>query len=182
MTPKGVILGVGNVLQRDDGVGVKVLKTLEAAYRFPENVELVDGGTVGMGLASLLVDLDWLIVVDAVDMEGTPGEIKLLSGEEFRLASATLKLSPHQVGFLDLIMALELESRAPKEIVLLGVIPEIIDDIPGLSPKVEAAVGDVVERILTLIQKHQITPRVITPPQAPDYWWETRHVDSPPHQ
>jgi hydrogenase maturation protease len=80
---KCVILGVGNILHADDGIGIKILKYLDSLYTFPEEVELVDGGTVGAQLDTSIVNRDWIIILDALDVKGNPGEVKVLAGEDF---------------------------------------------------------------------------------------------------
>ncbi|NQU65367.1 MAG: hydrogenase maturation protease [SAR324 cluster bacterium] len=172
MTGNTALLGVGNVLQQDDAVGIKVIKYLEAKYEFPKNVQLIDGGTVGLGLGSLLYKLDWLVIVDAVDLEGDPGEIHILSGERFKTVSTSLQLSPHQINFLDLTMAMGLEGTAPKSMTVVGIIPESTDDGVKLTPSVEAAFAVAAEKVVSLFQERGIHPLPKEPAEAPDYWWE----------
>jgi hydrogenase maturation protease len=171
MTARGAILGVGNILQRDDGIGIKTLKYLESRYQFPSVVELVDGGTTGAGLDRSIVDKEWLIVIDALDVPGTPGEVKYLAGEEFINRPATTKMSPHQVGFLDLLQVMKLEGTGPDELHFIGVIPESVSDGLEISSSVERSMGELIQRLLNLLKEKEIVPIKREPALKPDYWW-----------
>ncbi|MBT4525852.1 MAG: HyaD/HybD family hydrogenase maturation endopeptidase [Deltaproteobacteria bacterium] len=171
MGTKGGILGVGNVLQQDDGIGVTVLKYLEANYIFPENVELIDGGTTGAGLDTSIVDKEWLIVIDALAVSGDPGEVKLLREEEFINKPSSIRMTPHQVGFLDLIQILRIDDSGPKDVDLIGIIPKDLDFLPTLSPEVKASMDKVVAVLLKWLKDKGIVPVKQTAPKPPDYWW-----------
>lgn len=169
---KAVILGVGNVIQQDDGVGTKVIAFLEARYDFQEGVEIVDGGTVGLGLGHILANQDLLVVIDAVLMSGDPGTIHTLSGDQFKQVSASLKMSPHQVNFLDLISALEMEGTAPTIMKIVGVVPESTDTGTDLTPKVEESLPETVEKVLELLTEQGVEFSKKETPNKEDYWWE----------
>jgi len=171
MGKKGGILGVGNVLQQDDGIGIKVLKYLEANYIFPENVELIDGGTTGAGLDTSIYDKDWLIVLDALAISGDPGEVKLLREEAFINKPSSIRMTPHQVGFLDLIQILRIDDTGPKHVDLIGIIPKYLDFLPVLSPEVEASMDKVVAILFEWLKQKNIVPEKQNSPKSPDYWW-----------
>lgn len=171
MRINGAILGIGNVLQRDDGIGIKILAYLDAHYRFPENVELIDGGTCGATLNTAIVDKQWLIIIDALNVPGEPGEIRVLASESFINRPPQTKMSPHQVGFLDLIQLMRMEGTGPEELELIGIIPEILDNGADISPPVDATVKPVAQQVLELLEKRGIIPEERDPPLKPDYWW-----------
>lgn len=164
-------MGIGNILQSDDGIGIKILKYLESQYEFPENVELVDGGTAGAALDRSIVNKDWVIIIDALGVQGEPGEVRVLAGEDFINRPATLKMSPHQVSFLDLIQMMKLEGTEPKKLDLVGVIPETTHDGIEITSTVNAAIAGAVESLLRLLKENQIKPQKRDPPLKPDYWW-----------
>ncbi|MBU2511590.1 HyaD/HybD family hydrogenase maturation endopeptidase [bacterium] len=168
---KGVILGVGNILHSDDGIGIKILKYLESQFQFPEEIELVDGGTVGAQLDRTIVNKDWIIIIDALDVKGPVGEVRVLCGEDFINRPGIIKMSPHQVGFLDLIQLMKMEGTEPKQIDLIGVIPANTNDGFEMAPEVDAAVNTVVEKLLVLLKQKGLVPEKRTPPLEPDYWW-----------
>jgi hydrogenase maturation protease len=171
MSNKGVIIGIGNVLHRDDGIGVKLLKYIDSQYRFPDNVELVDGGTCGATLNTTVFGQDWVIVLDALNVPGTPGDVRVLAGASFINRPAQIKMSPHQVGFLDLIQLMRMEGTGPASVDLIGVVPADLSDGMSISPEVEAAIAPAVDRLLELLAGKGITPVLRTPPLSPDYWW-----------
>lgn len=168
---KGVIVGVGNVLQRDDGIGVKVLKYLEAAYRFPENVDLIDGGTTGAGLQSSVMGKDWLIIIDALAVSGNPGDVHLIPGGDVMGRPSDLKLSPHQVSFFDLIQFMELNGSGPEEFCIIGIVPENTDVGTEISPSVEGSIKRVADCLLGWLKEKGIAPEPVSGPVEPDYWW-----------
>ncbi len=167
----GLILGVGNILHSDDGIGIKILKYLESQYQFPEDVDLVDGGTVGAQLDTTIVNKEWIIIIDALDVKGSVGEVKVLSGEDFINRPSNTKMSPHQVGFLDLIQLMKMEGTEPKKIDLVGVIPSNTNDGFEITPEVESAMDLAVEKLLELAKENGVTPQKRDPALKPDYWW-----------
>lgn len=168
---QGVILGVGNILHADDGIGIKMVKYLDALYEFPEGVEIVDGGTVGAQLDTTIVNKDWVIIIDALDVKGDPGEVRVLSGETFINRPSSTKMSPHQVGFLDLIQLMKMEGTEPRQIDLVGIIPANTNDGFEMTPAVENAMDEAVSKLLELLEQRDIVPRKREPAREPDYWW-----------
>ncbi len=171
MIEKGAVLGIGNVLQRDDGIGIKVLNFIDSQYCFPENVELVDGGTCGATLNSSIIGRKWLILLDALDVQGDPGEIRTLSGKDFINRPAQIKMSPHQVGFLDLIQMMRLEGTGPEDLDLIGVIPKDTSNGITISAEVEQAMDGIIVRLFALLAEKGIVPVKREPALKPDYWW-----------
>ena len=132
-----LVLGIGNTVMSDDGVGVKVVQMLQQQYLFPANVELVDGGTLGLDLLPQLEGISHLIMVDAVETGAKPGTLVRLAGEELPIALET-KISPHQMGLKDLLAVARLLGHAPGEMVLIGVQPGSIEMDTELTPEVAA--------------------------------------------
>ena len=131
------VLGIGNPLMGDDGVGITLLNEL-MGLRHEQELEFVDGGTVGMSLLPLVLDADSLLVLDAISGP-TPGTVIVLSGDQLpRLLRMTL--SPHQVGLLDVLVGARLLGCEPSRIAVIGVVPASVDLNLGLSPQVQAAV------------------------------------------
>lgn len=124
--PKFLVLGVGNLVMGDDGVGIRVVQQLQREYRFPKSVEIVDGGTLGLDLLPVLEGRSHLIMVDAVETGKEPGTCVRLAGEELPIALET-KVSPHQMGLKDLLSVARLMGQAPGEMVLIGVQPGSIE-------------------------------------------------------
>jgi hydrogenase maturation protease len=134
-----LILGLGNVLCQDDGLGALAVGLLLREYEPPSGVQVLDGGTLGLALLPLLEAASQVILVDAIRDEGRPpGSLVRLSGEEVAPAAAA-RLSPHQVGVADLLEGARWRERLPARLVLLGLVPKDLGLGLGLSPAVAAA-------------------------------------------
>lgn len=128
--PTILVLGLGNMILRDEGVGVRAVERLAERYRLPEDVELLDGGTIGLGLLPYLEGVTHLLIIDTVQHGQSPGAIVRLQNEQIPQALA-LKLSMHQAGLQELLAALSLQGHLPPQVVLWGVEPQAIE--PGLE-------------------------------------------------
>ncbi len=144
---KALVLGLGNILLSDEGLGVRVVQRLGESYRFPPEIRVMDGGTLGLDLLPYLEGVDHLLVIDALELGEEPGTIARLVGDEVP-ASLSLKISPHQMGLADLLAAARLQGLYPKEVVLLGMQPGSIDPGLDLSPPVEAQVDRLIDEVL----------------------------------
>jgi hydrogenase maturation protease len=156
-----LILGVGNLLMSDEGVGVHIIQRLAADYQFPEEVQVLDGGTLGMDLLYYLEGTENLLLIDAVQARKEPGTLIRLEGEEVP-AFMSIKISPHQLGVPDMLAAAKLKGDCyPERIVLWGVQPELMEIGLDLSPKVESQVDTIIENILDQLQAwgHTLTPK-----------------------
>lgn len=123
----------------DDAAGVLVVQSLAAKFCFPEELTLLDGGTLGLDILPYLEGIDRLLVVDAVETGESVGSLIRMTGDDIPLALAT-KVSPHQMGLKDLLLVADLQGYAPKEMVLWGVQPGSIEMDIKLTPEVAAAV------------------------------------------
>lgn len=141
-----LILGVGNLLLADEGVGIRVIERLQEKYEIPEEVHVLDGGTLGMDLLYYLDGVKRLLLIDAVETGEAPGYMIRLEGEAVP-AFLSIKISPHQIGVPDMLFAAKLRDLYPQEIVLWGVQPEILDIGLELSETVAALLETLVENI-----------------------------------
>jgi len=139
-----VVLGLGNLLQRDEGIGIRALERLLENYMFPETVRLVDGGTLGLDLVSYFEGVDRLLVLDAVLTKGPPGTLLRLSGDEVP-AYFGMRTSPHQLGLSDMLAVTHLRGTEPREVVLIGLQPEKIELSWDLSDSVAEHMNELVE-------------------------------------
>ena len=142
-----LVLGIGNLIMTDDGVGVRVVQRIQREYRFPPEVKILDGGTLGLDLLPWLEGVEQLLMVDAVETGWEPGTVVRLVGEELPIALKT-KLSPHQMGLQDLLAVAELQGFSPREMVLWGVQPAVLEMGMELSLPVAAQLDELVERVL----------------------------------
>ena len=159
-----LILGLGNTLLTDDGVGPAAVTSLKETYRVPAGVQVLDGGTLGLSLLPYLEDVDAVILVDAVRDDAPPGTLVRLQGDDVAPAVAT-RLSPHQVGVADVLDGARWRDRYPRSVVLLGIVPESIDLAYGLSADVARALPALVERVA---QEAGTLGFGLTPIEAPD--------------
>jgi len=146
-----LVLGVGNLVMGDDGVGVTVVQKLRRDYQLPPEVKVMDGGTLGLDILPHLEGIERLILVDALETGGVAGTRIRLANAEIPLALLS-KLSAHQMGLRDLLTVSELMGHAPSEMVLLGVQPGCSEMGFGLTPAVEAQVDNLLENILAELE------------------------------
>jgi len=150
-TPAALVLGLGNPLMGDDGMGGEALRLLQEEYLVPPAVELVDGGTMGLYLLDRVARYDRLLVVDSVAANEPPGTILHLEGEEVQAIFGAC-LSPHQTGVSDLLAALTLLERRPAEVVAVGMVPGCLSVGLGLSDVVRENLGRVVRAVAVQLQ------------------------------
>lgn len=141
---RALILGIGNIILGDEAVGVRAMEAVVAAYRLPEGVTAVDGGTSAMELLEDIADLDLLLVLDAILTDDPPGTVVRLAGGQVPVFFRS-KLSPHQISLADVLASLEFMGRLPKDVVVIGVQPEAMDLSLEMSPVVAAQVPRLVE-------------------------------------
>ena len=146
------VIGVGNVLFKDEGFGIHVVKRMEQMFEFPENVTLVDGGVLGVHLLGILSKPDHLIVVDVIRNGGKPGDMYRIEQKDIP-ERIRAKNSVHQVDFLEALTLCQVMDRQP-ETVILGVEPEDIETLSTeLTGTTENKVGPVIDLVLAELEK-----------------------------
>jgi len=138
-----LVLGLGNILLSDEGVGVRAVEALQRQYRIPDGVDVVDGGTSGMDMLDMIANRDHLIVIDAVNTGEPPATVMRLTGEAVPVFFRS-KISPHQLGLSDVLAALRLLESEPAGITLIGIVPAALDLGLELSPTIAAKLDDLV--------------------------------------
>jgi hydrogenase maturation protease len=132
MTSKRIlVLGIGNILWADEGFGVRCVEALNAGWEFPPQVTVMDGGTQGLYLLPYVQEADCLLVFDAVDYGDEPGRLRVVVGDQVPRFMGVKKMSLHQTGFQEVLMAAELTQKLPAELVLVGVQAEQLEDFGG---------------------------------------------------
>lgn len=135
--PKILLLGVGNILYTDEGVGVRAVERLQATHSFSDNVTLMDGGNLGMRLMGPLMEADICLVLDAVLGGDEPGTIYRLTGDDLR-KSLAFKDSMHQTDLVDTLISCELAGKRP-DTVVIGIEPQDISSMAvELTPAIAA--------------------------------------------
>ncbi len=142
-----LILGLGNPLQGDDGIGCAVAEEL-LRHPLPEEVECIEGGTPGVGLINLIQGRRQVVLVDAAKMGRAPGEMVRLTAREIESDPAHRAVSLHSAGIADaLALARALQIELP-EIICMGIEPLVVDWQPNLSAPVQAAMPKVIQAVL----------------------------------
>lgn len=139
-----LVLGLGNLLCGDDGVGVVAVHALRRRYQLAPEVLALDGGTLGLALLPLVERADRVILLDAIRADLPVGAPVRLAGDEVAPAVRE-RLSPHQIGVADLLAGAAWLDRYPREVVLLGVVPAALELGNALTPAVAAAIPALVE-------------------------------------
>ena len=142
-----VVLGVGNILLMDEGVGVRVVERLESGYVLPEGVVVIDAGTSAMEILEDLENLDLLLIADAVFAHQEPAALVKLEGDAVP-AFFKRNMSPHQVGLSDVLATLEFTGRAPKKTVICGIKPVSMQLGMELTPEVAEKVPALLDMVL----------------------------------
>ncbi len=147
---KKLVLGVGNLLLTDEGIGIHAVQRLMERKMLPDQVELVDGGTAGLNLLYYLEGVDTLVIIDAVETGGPPGTIMRLAGDQIPVYMA-LKVSPHEITLPDFLAAARLRDLYPKEVVVWGMQPRSLEVgvelSPDLAAKLDTLLGHVVQEL-----------------------------------
>ncbi|MFH0781347.1 MAG: HyaD/HybD family hydrogenase maturation endopeptidase [Pseudomonadota bacterium] len=142
------IAGVGNYIVGDEGFGVHVVHYLQEHYLFPDNVEIQDVGTAGIYMGPFLEECDPIFVIDVVDIEGEPGSFHFYNLKDVKAGNFQMRMSPHQLGFLEILAISKLRDCAPERVEFFTVIPKDLNDSVELSEVVAARKVEVAEMIL----------------------------------
>lgn len=138
------IIGLGNPLKGDDGIGILLVKEIEEKS-IPSNVRVFDAGTGGMKILHLLSDLEKVIIVDAIHFGGEPGESVFFEPDEVN--SLSQSKSTHDTNFLDVLKISERLEEEPEEVVIMGIEPKDVSLNEGLSPELERKKPDLTEKL-----------------------------------
>lgn len=141
-----LVLGLGNVLRGDEGLGVHALQRLADRYVLPPEIEVVDGGTLGLNLLPYLDGTSMLLVIDAVQAGRAPGSLVRLQDEAIMPVLA-VKLSLHQAGLRELLATSRLLGTHPAQVVLLGIEPDTIGWTTDLSTPAAASMDALVDAV-----------------------------------
>ena len=159
MTDRVLILGIGNLLWADEGFGVRCIERLNECYHFPEHVTLMDGGTQGLYLVPHVQQADCLIVFDAIDYGLPAGTLKIVRDEEVPKFMGAKRMSLHQTGFQEVLALAEFTGAYPKELLLVGVQPEELEDFGGsLRDSVRSQLEPALAIVLNFLAERGMVP------------------------
>jgi hydrogenase maturation protease len=150
---KVLIFGAGNLILSDEGFGVHFVKYMEEHYQLPDNVEIYDGGTLGIMVTHKFEEADKVFLVDIVDAAGEPGEIRCYDKDDIMLSKLPVKMSPHQIGIQEMLFISELRGAAPADLTFYGIIPSSLDPGNELSPPLQKGLPLVAGAITNELRK-----------------------------
>ena len=143
---KTVVLGVGNILLSDEGFGVRVAEALSQRFRFPDAVEVLDGGTLGIELMRFLDGAERLILIDAIH-GSEPGSFRIIQGADVRLYFQE-KVSLHEMGIQEVLASLVVMEKPIAEIVVIGVVPQSLEISLDLTPLVASRIDEATDSVI----------------------------------
>ena len=155
-----VVLGVGNILLTDEGLGVHVVEDLKANYTFTPQISLIDGGTMGMELLTYMRGMKKILLIDAVNGGEVPGTIYEFPHRELE-QYFTDHISVHEVGMQDILRIRAIQENPLEDAIVIGVEPESLDVGFEPSAPVQKALPEVKERVLRVLREWgiQIEPK-----------------------
>ncbi len=142
------VLGLGNILLRDEGVGVRVVEAIRERYTFSPDVQVIDGGTLGLDLLPLIEGKDRILIIDAVDFGKEPGYVALLNDDQIPSVLAA-KMSVHSIGLSDVLFAAKLLDITPSKLRLIGIQPKSLE----VGLEMSDCISDKMENLIDLALK-----------------------------
>lgn len=152
-SPKIMVMGVGNILLSDEGLGVRFLDEL-AKTTLPDNVELLEGGTAGLELVHLIQDIDFLIIVDAFNANAEPGSLFRFQPGDLQIIPEQYEVSFHQIGIIEVLAMAKVLGQAPQTLIF-GVQPKSLEWGLDISPEIQALFPRLVEFVLKEVDSIQ---------------------------
>lgn len=149
------VLGLGNILLRDEGVGVRVVDTIRERYSFSPEVEIIDGGTLGLDLLPLIEGKEKVLIIDAVDFGKEPGYTSILEGDQIPSVLAA-KLSVHSIGLSDVLFAAKLLEITPPRLRLLGIQPQSLEVGLDMTDCINDKIDSLVDLAIRTLQEWNI--------------------------
>lgn len=146
-----LVLGIGNILLRDEGVGVRVIEQMQKMH-LPDDVELVDGGTAGADLLDVLAERQKVVVIDAVQADCEPGTVLRFTANDL-VRPDGVGMSLHELGLGEALTMTRYLGCEPKDVVVFGIKPKDIGCGLELTEEIAASVPKVVELVLAEIAK-----------------------------
>ena len=148
-----LVIGVGNTLLQDDGIGIHVANTLRHHEDISSYCEIIDGGTIGLALLPEVEDADTLVIVDAAEIGEAPGAVRVFVDDEVDQHLSSKRRSVHEVAIVDLLAAAGIRGARPRHCALVAVQPESTDWGLEPTPRVQEAIPAACEAIHTLTRR-----------------------------
>jgi hydrogenase maturation protease len=166
MSTKILLIGLGNILLQDEGVGVHVVNAIRGRYACTPEVDIIDGGTLGLDLLPLFSDREKVLIIDAVNFGKEHGYIGVLEDGEIP-AVLHAKLSVHHIGLADILSAATLMGVKPRKIRLIGIQPESTNTF-GLevTPAVREKIEELIEKGIATLKEWNVTCALLSPQES----------------
>lgn len=149
------LIGLGNILLRDDGVGIHVANAIKQRYTFSPDVEVIDGGTMGLDLLPLFERRDKVLIVDAVDFQKEPGYIGIIENEAIP-SVLNSKLSVHHINLSDVLFAAKIMGISPSEVCLIGIQPKSLDVGLDMTDEIKEKIEILIDKVIGKLREWSI--------------------------
>jgi len=170
--PRVLVIGQGNVLLGDEALGPEVIRVLESRYRFPEDVHLLEIGTQGLNLVPFLEGAEALVAVNSLHGKGPAGEVRLLDRDAVMRNDPEYRMSPHAFGLKGHLETMEFAGSAPRDVFVVGAVPEDVELRSGLTKAMKASVPVVMAEVLAVLKRLGVEPVERDVPLPLDLWWD----------
>ena len=147
------VIGIGNLLMRDEGFGIHVIRYLEDNYRFPDDVIVIDGGTAGIYLAPAFESARHVIVIDVIALDLPPGTMVQLDYKEMSGKSLTTSMSSHQIGILEILEICRFRGTVPERMDFFCVVPHVVETGLDLSIFLRSRVEDMGKQVVQTLER-----------------------------
>jgi hydrogenase maturation protease len=161
--PSVTILGLGNILLTDEGIGVHTVNEFQRRYAVPDYVEIVDGGAAGLDLIPFIEGREKVLMVDAVNFDREPGYVDILENDAIP-AKITTKASMHHLGLMDVLSIVKMTGNFPKQLCLIGIQPKSLELGLDMTPEIWDKKEALIERVLKKLREWNI-PCALRSPQ-----------------
>lgn len=149
------LIGLGNILLRDEGVGVHVINAIKKRYAFSPYVEIIDGGTMGLSLLPVFEGRDKILIVDAVDFNKEPGYIGIIKNDDIP-SVLNPKLSVHHINLSDVIFVSKLMDILPSEVCLVGIQPKSLDVGLDMTDEIKEKVEKLINVVIGKLKEWNV--------------------------
>jgi hydrogenase maturation protease len=149
------VIGLGNILLRDEGVGVHAANTIKQRYTFSPNVEIIDGGTIGLDLLPIFEGRDKVLIVDAVDFGREPGYVGIIENDDIP-SVLNSKLSVHHINLSDVLFAAKLMDISPPEICLIGIQPQSLDVGLDMTDEIKGKIEILIDVVIGKLKEWNV--------------------------
>jgi hydrogenase maturation protease len=154
-TGRVAVLGLGNILLSDEGAGVHAVNALKSRFAFHPQVDIIDGGTMGLDLLPLFQERDRILIVDAVDFNKAPGHVGLIEGDHIP-SVLNAKLSVHHIGLSDVLFSAKLMRDTPPEVCLVGIQPKFLDVGLDMTEEIQVKLDTIIALVLLKLKEWNI--------------------------